>query len=67
MTEPDADIWRVAKALIDRHGAGAALWAARRVTALLKEGDPAEAMFWTRVHAAIEELQRRRRKGEPFN
>jgi hypothetical protein len=66
MTELDADIWRLANALIDRHGNGAALWVAQRVTALLKEGDPVEAMFWTRVHQVIEELQRGRRDGEPI-
>jgi hypothetical protein len=67
MMELDADIWRAVKALIDLHGEGAALCAAQCVAALLGEGDPAGAVIWGRVHAAIEEWQRRRRKGKPIN
>ena len=67
MIRLDVDIWRAAKALIDLHGEGAALCAAQCVAALLNEGDPAGAVIWSRVHAAIEEWQRRRRKGEPIN
>jgi len=65
--ELDADIWRAAKALIDQYGDDAALWVAHRVAALITENDCAEATIWTRVHAAIEELQRGRREGEPIN
>jgi len=65
--EFDADIWRAAKDLIDLHGESAALRAAGRVAAFLKERDSAGAMIWTRVHGAVEELQRARREGEPLN
>jgi len=67
MMELDADIWRAAKALIDQYGDDAALWVAHRVSALIMENDCAEATTWARVHAAIEEWQRCRRKGEPIN
>ena len=35
----DLDIWRTAKLLVDQHGQGAPLHAARRADALLAAGD----------------------------
>jgi hypothetical protein len=61
----DPDIYRAAKLLIDQHGIDAATRAAQRCDELADEGDMDGAIVWRRILAAIDELQRVRRDGEP--
>jgi len=63
----DPDIFRAAKLLIDRHGDDAAIRAAERADKLFEDGDIDGALVWRRILAAIEELQRQPRPGEPVN
>ena len=63
----DPDIFRAAKLLIDQHGEDAALRAAQRADELLEEGDLDGSAVWGRILAAVEELRRGRREGEPLN
>jgi len=63
----DPDIFRAAKLLIDQHGENAPLRAAERADQLLEAGDMIGATTWRRILAAIEELRRGRREGEPVN
>jgi hypothetical protein len=63
----DPDILRAAKLLIDQQGEDAALRAAQRADELFKEGDVDGSAVWRRILAAIEELRRGRRDGEPLN
>jgi hypothetical protein len=60
----DPDISRPAKLMIDQHGEEAVLQAAQRADKLLEDGDLEGSVIWRRIAAAIEELQRGRRKGE---
>jgi len=61
------DIYRATKLVIDRHGDEAALYAAARTAVLAGEGDVEGAAIWCQITAAVEELQRERRPGEPVN
>jgi hypothetical protein len=45
----------------------AALRAAQRADELLEEGDVDGSAAWRRILAAVEELRRGRRRGEPLN
>jgi hypothetical protein len=63
----DSDILRGAKLVIDQHGDDAAIRAVERADKLREDGDPGGAVFWRRVLAAIEELQRGPRQGEAIN
>jgi hypothetical protein len=63
----DSDIIRAAKLLIYQHGEDAPLRAAERADDLLEAGDMTGATTWRRVLAALEELRRGRRDGEPVN
>jgi hypothetical protein len=62
----DPDIFRAAKLLMDQHGDDAALRAAQRADDLLEEGDVDGNAVWRRILAAVEELRRGRREGEPL-
>jgi hypothetical protein len=53
--------------VIDRHGEEAALYATARTTVLAGEGDAEGAAIWGQITAAVEELQREKRPGEPVN
>jgi len=53
--------------IVDQHGDGAALRAARRANELLEEGDLDGSSVWQRILVAIGELQRGRRDGERLN
>ncbi len=50
------DIYRTAKLLIDRHGAGASLHAANRADELLDKGDMDGRAVWMRIQDAVLEL-----------
>jgi hypothetical protein len=63
----DPDIFRGAKLLMDRHGEKAPLRAAERADQLVGAGDMVGATAWRRILKAVEELQRRPRKGERVN
>jgi hypothetical protein len=64
---PELDIYRAAKLVIDRDGEDAQLYAAARTVVLAGEGDAKGAALWRQIAAAVEELQRERRPGEPVN
>jgi hypothetical protein len=64
---PDLDIYRAAKRPVDQHGAEAVARATERAGALLADGDEEGAAIWRQITAAVEELQRERRPGEPVN
>jgi hypothetical protein len=53
--------------VIDNHREDAALYAKARTVVLAGEGDAEGAAIWRQITAAIEELQRERRPGEPVN
>jgi hypothetical protein len=53
----EIDIWRNAKALIDRHGERAATEAAKRTERALVIGDATEIAVWRRIERAVEILQ----------
>ena len=63
----DLDIYRAAKLVIDNHREDAALYAMARTAVLAGEGDAEGAAIWRQITAAVEELQRERRPGEPVN
>ena len=54
----DPDIWRAANLLVKRHGADAALTAARRADELLAAGDDEGCAIWKRILEAVSELTR---------
>lgn len=59
------DIYRSAKALIDRHGEAASIIAAQRADELLARGDMDGKLTWLAILRAIEELNRTERdRGE---
>ena len=61
----DLDALRCAKLLLDRHGRDAELHAAMRADELDAAGDDDGRRAWMRILAAIDELERvRRRPGE---
>ena len=54
----DLDIYRIASVLVREHGEDAAVEAAERAGALLKNDDPDAAAVWKRVTLAVEDIQR---------
>ncbi len=52
----DIDIWRSARALIDRHGDDAMIHAAMRANELLKAGEMDGVAVWKRILRAVDEL-----------
>jgi hypothetical protein len=54
----DPDIWRAANLLVKRHGADAAVVAARRADELLEAGDVDGCAIWKRILTAVAELAR---------
>jgi hypothetical protein len=64
---PVLDIYRAAKVVIDRDGEDAQLYAAARTVVHAGEGDEEGAAIWRQIAAAVKELQRERRPGEPVN
>ena len=63
----EIDIWRAAKQMIDRHGEDAEIAASMRADSALEQGDQFNVKLWMRVAAAVRELERKRREGEPLN
>ena len=64
----DLDIFRAADILTKRHGADAAIDAARRADELLAAGDVEGCALWKRILAAVLELRRTTpAKGERVN
>jgi hypothetical protein len=63
----DPDYLYAANLVIEHYGQEAARHCARRAIHLLHTGDVDGSTVWRRILAAIEELQRGRRKGEPIN
>jgi len=62
------DIWRTAHVLIKEYGEEASLIAAKRADALLAQGETEGFAVWTRVVAAIADLERNEpREGESLN
>ena len=53
----DADIYRVAKLVIERQGCDAADWASRRMNEFRIEDDGVGVALWMAIQRAIEELQ----------
>ncbi len=61
----DLDIWRAAKIMVKRYGAGAATEAALRADEFLDQGNLDGQRLWMRIMQTIEELHRQRpRDGE---
>ncbi len=54
----DIDIWRSANLLMKQHGDSAAKIARLRAAGLEAKGDTQGHAVWTRIHAAVVELQR---------
>jgi triphosphoribosyl-dephospho-CoA synthetase len=54
----DSDIWRAANLLVKRHGADAALTAARRADEMLAAGGVESCAIWKRILEAVAELTR---------
>ncbi len=52
------DIYRIASVLIREHGEDAAVEAAERADAMLKNDDPDAAAVWKWVTLAVEDIQR---------
>ena len=64
----DRDIWRAAHLVIQRHGAEAALYAARRSDELRTAGDVDGGAIWYQILEAVAEVWRTRpTKGEQVN
>ena len=63
----DPDYLYAAKIVMDHYGRGAASHCAKRANHLLRTGDVDGCTVWRRILAAIEELRRGRREGEPVN
>ncbi|MGH7015308.1 MAG: hypothetical protein ACREEL_14360 [Stellaceae bacterium] len=57
MTE-EIDIWHGANFLVKRHSADALVVAVQRADQWLAEGDADGQRIWTRISAALRELQR---------
>jgi len=60
----NADIWRCAKRLIERHGRDAAIYAARHAEELGAAGDLEGKTDWKRIMMACLELGRARRSSD---
>ena len=54
----DLDILRAANILVQRHGADAAIEAARRADEMLEVGDMEGCAIWKRILSAVAELTR---------
>jgi hypothetical protein len=54
----DANIYRSANTVIERHGGSAPLWAFQRVNEFLANGDSDGVTLWLEILGAIQELQR---------
>ena len=65
--QDSAPLYIAANLVIDEIGQDAATYAATRADLLHRDGDVLGAAAWRRVAPAIEELQRKRRKGKPTN
>jgi hypothetical protein len=61
------DIYRAAKLVIDRDGEDAQPYAAAGTVVHAGEGDEEGAAVWRQIAAAVEELQRERRRDESVN
>ena len=58
----EIDIYRSAAVLLREHGTGAALEAAQRADVMLKRGDMDGCAVWKRIVAAVEEIERTKRR-----
>jgi hypothetical protein len=56
--DPDLDIYRAAKLLVNRHGEDASIRAAECADELLRAGDIEGSAIWRAIMGTIEELQR---------
>ncbi len=54
---PDRDIYRIAIAMLERHGASASTYAELEAEKLLDEGDEGRFRTWLRIRLAMERLQ----------
>jgi hypothetical protein len=64
----DLDTWRAADLLMKRYGSEAIIVAAKRVAALVDDGDLEECAAWVRIARAIVSLLREKpREGEAVN
>ena len=64
----DLDVWRAARLLMERYGPLAVERACDRIHELCAVGDIGGCAVWSRVVAAMNELERtERRQGEPHN
>jgi hypothetical protein len=61
------DVWSAAQLLITHYGQYAATRAAERTDELRRAGDIMGIVVWQRILGAVEDLQRRQRKGESPN
>jgi len=52
----EAEIYRAAKLMIDRHGADAPTMAARMADAFRERGDRQSELVWQRIRPAVEAL-----------
>lgn len=59
------EIWKSAKHVVEQHGEQATAFAEARAQALLAKGDDDGWMTWTRIGAAILELQGRSERDPP--
>ncbi len=59
----DADLWRVARLLVDRYGDEAPAEAMQRADRMQEIGDKEGRAVWLRIRQYVGELQRTRRKG----
>lgn len=57
------EIWKSAKHVVEQHGEQAGAFAEARAQALLNKGDDDGWMTWTRIGAAILEMQEKQRRG----
>lgn len=56
----DRDIWAAAQKILELYPEGAEMAAAQRADAAIAAGDPFNEKLWTRVLAAVRELQRQK-------
>ena len=67
MAVSDKDVWIAANQLIKMFGEDASLIAAQRADKAIEAGDPFNEKLWTRVTAAVRELQRSPSNEEALN
>lgn len=63
----ELDIYRSASVLIEHHGQGAKLEAAKRADAMLAKGDMEGHSVWLRIAQAIDTLQHAKRLNDAPN